>query len=70
MGLGLFIAKTLLERSGADLSFANASDATSEAGHHPDAVGAVVQLTWPRARIEAETADDRRPSGENLPFRA
>jgi two-component system, sensor histidine kinase RegB len=26
MGLGLFIAKTLLERSGAELSFANASD--------------------------------------------
>jgi len=26
MGLGLFIAKTLLERSGAELSFANGSD--------------------------------------------
>ena len=26
LGLGLFIAKTLLERSGAELSFANGSD--------------------------------------------
>src|SRR6056297_1892588 len=70
MGLGLFIAKTLLERSGADLSFANATDATNDEGHHPDAVGAVVELSWLCAQIEAETPDDRRPSGENLPFHA
>jgi len=70
MGLGLFIAKTLLERSGADLSFANATDATNDEGHHPDAVGAVVELSWLRAQIEAETPDARRPSGENLLFHA
>ncbi len=40
LGLGLFIAKTLLERSGASLSFRNSS-APGE--------GAVVEVTWPRA---------------------
>jgi two-component system sensor histidine kinase RegB len=43
LGLGLFIAKTLLERSGATLQFGNRSD---EAG------GAVVGATWPRHRFE------------------
>lgn len=40
MGLGLFIAKTLLERSGARLDFENA---------HP---GAKVVIRWPRQAIE------------------
>ncbi|AZN97624.1 HAMP domain-containing histidine kinase [Mesorhizobium sp. M9A.F.Ca.ET.002.03.1.2] len=39
LGLGLFIAKTLLERSGATLDFRN----SSEPGE-----GAVVQISWPR----------------------
>jgi two-component system sensor histidine kinase RegB len=39
LGLGLFIAKTLLERSGASLSFRNASQ---------PGFGAVVEVTWPR----------------------
>ncbi len=71
MGLGLFIAKTLLERSGADLSFANASDAHQDgAGGHPDRTGAVVEVTWPRRRMEAETSDSRQPTGDNPPIRA
>ncbi|MFC0201287.1 ActS/PrrB/RegB family redox-sensitive histidine kinase [Paracoccus rhizosphaerae] len=41
MGLGLFIAKTLLERSGARLSFANGGP------------GAVVSVRWPIDRIRA-----------------
>ncbi|MCO4841156.1 MAG: ActS/PrrB/RegB family redox-sensitive histidine kinase, partial [Rhodobacteraceae bacterium] len=44
MGLGLFIAKTLLERSGAELSFANGSDPymmTQEQGVH---TGAIVEV--------------------------
>jgi two-component system sensor histidine kinase RegB len=40
LGLGLFIAKTLLERTGAELAFRNAMDA-----HH----GAIVEVSWPRA---------------------
>lgn len=39
LGLGLFIAKTLLERSGATLTFANRS---------PEAAGARVTVVWPR----------------------
>jgi two-component system sensor histidine kinase RegB len=43
MGLGFFIAKTLLERSGARLELANRAE--------PDA-GAVVTVIWPRSRFE------------------
>ncbi|TIS56933.1 MAG: ActS/PrrB/RegB family redox-sensitive histidine kinase, partial [Mesorhizobium sp.] len=39
LGLGLFIAKTLLERSGATIDFRNSSGLGE---------GAVVQITWPR----------------------
>jgi two-component system sensor histidine kinase RegB len=42
MGLGFFIAKTLLERTGAVVSFGN-----SKAG------GAVITAKWPRDRLEA-----------------
>jgi two-component system sensor histidine kinase RegB len=41
MGLGLFIAKTLLERSGAKLSFANGGP------------GAIVAVRWPLDRIQS-----------------
>jgi two-component system, sensor histidine kinase RegB len=44
MGLGFFIAKTLLERSGARLMLAN---------RRPPQGGAVITLVWPRARFEA-----------------
>ncbi len=43
LGLGLFIAKTLLERSGAVLVTSNASAPET---------GAVVSVTWPRAAFE------------------
>ena len=39
LGLGLFIAKTLLERSGATLDFRNSSGLGE---------GAVVHISWPR----------------------
>lgn len=42
LGLGLFIAKTLLERSGATLNFAN----------REDAAGARVTIKWPRKAME------------------
>jgi two-component system sensor histidine kinase RegB len=44
LGLGVFIARTLLERTGAKVSFSNRI--------FPDH-GAVVQITWPRDRFEA-----------------
>jgi two-component system sensor histidine kinase RegB len=42
MGLGFFIAKTLLERTGAEVAFRNAREG-----------GAVVSIRWPRSVIEA-----------------
>src|SRR5882672_7561109 len=44
LGLGVFIARTLLERTGAKVSFTNRT--------FPDH-GAVVQIAWPRNRFEA-----------------
>ena len=43
LGLGFFIAKTLLERSGATLSFENRSV--------PDR-GAIIKVRWRRAEFE------------------
>jgi two-component system sensor histidine kinase RegB len=45
LGLGVFIARTLLERTGAKVSFANRV--------FPDH-GAVVHIIWPRSRFEAK----------------
>ena len=58
-GLGLFIAKTLIERSGAELFLANAP-----AG----AGGAVVRIVWPRSAFERgverrEARPKLRPDG-------
>jgi two-component system sensor histidine kinase RegB len=48
MGLGFFIAKTLLERSGATVSLEN---------RQAPASGAIAKVSWPRADFEsAETA--------------
>jgi len=47
LGLGLFIAKTLLERSGATLDFGNDIEKRLS--------GACVFVSWPRAAIEAKT---------------
>lgn len=55
MGLGLFIAKALLERSGARLGFANGTP------------GARITVDWPRDRIEAS---DRQILGKNPEIRA
>jgi two-component system, sensor histidine kinase RegB len=51
MGLGLFIAKTLLERSGAELSFANATDPFLAAKDRSERSGAVVQAVWDAADL-------------------
>lgn len=56
MGLGLFIAKTLLERSGADLSFANATDPFLPRKDRPDRSGAVVEAIWDRDVLVATQA--------------
>jgi two-component system sensor histidine kinase RegB len=53
MGLGLFIAKTLLERSGADLSFANATDPFLTPKERPERSGAVIEAVWDLADLVA-----------------
>jgi two-component system, sensor histidine kinase RegB len=45
LGLGLFIAKTLIERSGAQIALANAADPST---------GAVVRIAWPRHVFERD----------------
>lgn len=54
LGLGLFIAKTLLERSGATLEFSNLP---------LPATGASIRITWLRAVFER----DDRPAGPSNP---
>ncbi|MCL4124110.1 UNVERIFIED_CONTAM: hypothetical protein GTU68_041754 [Idotea baltica] len=62
MGLGLFIAKTLLERSGATIRFANGG-ARALSGKRG---GAIVSVEWPRAKIEAVgTLGDNTPIAYN-----
>ena len=56
MGLGLFIAKTLLERTGAELSFANGSDPYTSNASRPRKCGAIVEVIWPRAKVEVTEA--------------
>ncbi len=46
LGLGLFIAKTLLERSGATLAFAN---------RDPGTPGARIRIEWPRMLIDSNS---------------
>ncbi|MFG1352791.1 ActS/PrrB/RegB family redox-sensitive histidine kinase [Xanthobacter autotrophicus] len=48
LGLGFFIAKTLLERTGATLTFQN---------RFPPETGAVIRMHWPRKALAIETDD-------------
>lgn len=70
MGLGLFIAKTLLERSGAELVFANGSSAFKSRPSHAPRTGALVEVGWPRKAIEAPGAQETGALGPNTPIRA
>ncbi|MEM9715127.1 MAG: ActS/PrrB/RegB family redox-sensitive histidine kinase [Pseudomonadota bacterium] len=49
MGLGLFIAKTLLERSGAEINFVNVEGTSTETS------GALVSVVWERSLMEQES---------------
>lgn len=66
LGLGLFIAKTLIERSGASLTLGNAGG--------EDGGGAVVRIVWPREAFERDlpTAAQDSPepvaNGERIPI--
>ncbi|AXI56617.1 Sensor histidine kinase RegB (plasmid) [Pseudoseohaeicola sp. NH-UV-7] len=69
MGLGLFIAKTLLERSGAELSFANGSNPDRPSKSSKQKRGAIVKVTWPRGRIDAKSVENiSLTTGRNQPI--
>jgi two-component system sensor histidine kinase RegB len=64
MGMGLFIAKTLLERTGADLTFANADGS----GRDGFPSGAIVTVVWDRGRIAPDAEAVQTGLGENSRF--
>ncbi|WP_238372166.1 sensor histidine kinase RegB [Heliomarina baculiformis] len=68
MGLGLFIAKTLLERSGAELRFANGPEWTGDVPVMANRTGAIVEVRWPRRSIDARAGDNIVPLGKNRPI--
>jgi two-component system sensor histidine kinase RegB len=68
MGLGLFIAKTLLERSGAELTFANGRDPFSAPPAPGERSGAIVECVWPRRVLASMEQPDRRALGQNRPI--
>jgi two-component system sensor histidine kinase RegB len=77
MGLGLFIARTLLERSGARLSFANGSDALARGARRPAddpegarPTGAVIEIAWPPGAIDVPKTVARAALGPNARFEA
>ncbi len=64
MGLGLFIAKTLLERSGAEIAFANGMDPFLSGAETGGRIGAIVEVVWPLRRIlqgRSEALGDNPP---------
>jgi len=65
MGLGLFIAKTLLERSGARVSFRNATDPFLLVEESGERHGAMVEVIWPAATIQLADSAAHAPLGEN-----
>jgi two-component system sensor histidine kinase RegB len=67
MGLGLFIAKTLLQRSGAELSFANGADRANGSSQRR---GAIVEVVWPREAIVPPLLPKGEGIGENPSFQA
>ncbi|MXU64740.1 sensor histidine kinase RegB [Oceanomicrobium pacificus] len=74
MGMGLFIAKTLLERTGAQLTFANGAESPRMAAEMQTGPvdlarppGAVVEVLWPLDQIVAGRERTRAALGDNPP---
>ncbi|MGV6810795.1 MAG: sensor histidine kinase RegB [Brevirhabdus sp.] len=68
MGLGLFIAKTLLERSGGTVRFANGSDPFLIRDERGTRSGAIAEVVWTRADIALEPGSEKSALGENQPI--
>lgn len=69
MGLGLFIAKTLLERSGGELSIANGCDPFLTGQERPMRCGAIVQVVWSRENISRSKSQAQQKIGKNKPIK-
>lgn len=68
MGLGLFIAKTLLERSGGRISFTNGRR-HGHAGWAGQATGgAIISVTWPRSKVDQQLGESPKALGQNQPI--
>ncbi|MCA8882359.1 MAG: ActS/PrrB/RegB family redox-sensitive histidine kinase [Rhodobacteraceae bacterium] len=70
MGLGLFIAKTLLERTGASLKFYNGADPFLTTAERPERSGAVVDVVWPRRLVSTGENEKLGALGQNQLIRA
>jgi two-component system sensor histidine kinase RegB len=70
MGLGLFIAKTLLERSGAEMSFANGSEPGATRTNVGKRTGAIVEARWQKSEFAKAEDAERMPLGQNQPIKA
>lgn len=68
MGLGLFIAKTLLERTGGEIVFANATERNDIHMHAGRRSGAIVEVTWERSRICVREGEELDALGANAPI--
>lgn len=68
MGLGLFIAKTLLERSGAKLKFSNSRRHGHASWTGQATGGAIVEVSWPRGQLQGRDMDEKAPLGQNQPI--
>ncbi|MEL6576237.1 MAG: ActS/PrrB/RegB family redox-sensitive histidine kinase [Pseudomonadota bacterium] len=66
MGLGVFIARTLLERTGASIRFANAPSQGASAGGEAVPQGAMVELRWPAGTVDRTKRESRQPAQPRL----
>ncbi len=68
MGLGLFIAKTLLERTGAEVTFDN-GNSSYEGNHAPSRLGAIAEVSWPSTSLLGAKQGQSGPLGQNEKIR-
>ncbi|MEJ6403333.1 sensor histidine kinase RegB [Yoonia sp. 2307UL14-13] len=67
MGLGLFIAKTLLERSGAKLTFGNSRRHGHASWSGQATGGAIVTVRWPKSAFPIPRETQTGALGDNVP---
>ena len=70
MGLGMFIAKTLLERTGAELRFSNGREYGAPDNGPGERTGAIADVRWSREAFADAGGAERAPLGQNRQIRA